>query len=256
MRKSDQQMRRRDVRPAKYRSFFRPSAFIVVLGLTAACGDSTETTAGAGGTGAAGAGGGGGDAGGDSGPRDGRGPNPPAAQGSVSLHLLEIADTPAQCSPGRQWVNAPSTPGPQAQQTTGAEIGPRAVDMVGGSRVVCAVSRKSGDGFTFSADITTPRTDGANALHPTVLHFEASAVAPSGPAAEGVVTVMTESTGGNFVGEPCLFSVTPQGAASGLAVDDGKIWASVTCAMLEDPTSPGDGCQVDAGFLVFENCTH
>jgi hypothetical protein len=90
MRKSDQQMRRRDVRPAKCRSFFRPSAFIVVLGLTAACGDSTDTTAGAGGTGAAGAGGGGGGAGGDSGPRDGRGPNPPAAQGSVSLPCSKL----------------------------------------------------------------------------------------------------------------------------------------------------------------------
>ena len=123
-----------------------------------------------------------------------------------------------------------------------------------GSRVVCAV-QKSGDRFTFSADITARRTVGTEVLHPTVLHFDANAIAPGGPPAEGNVAVMTDTTLANFTGERCLFSVTPQGAATSLAVDQGKIWASVTCEMLADPTSPGDGCRLDAGFLVFENCT-
>jgi len=251
-------MRKNDLRPTICSLRFRSLALSIALGVVVGCGDGADTTAGAGGAGGAGADSGGGAAGapGDGGsPRDGRGPIPPAAQGAISLHLTEFADNTAQCSPGRQWVNAPSTPVEiQTQQTTGSEIGTRAVDGVEGSRVVCAV-QKSGDKFTFSADITTRRTVGTEVLHPTVLHFDANAITPSGPAAEGNVAVMNDTTSGNFTGERCWFSVTPQGAANSLAIDVGKIWASVTCEMLVDPTSPGDGCQLEAGFLVFENCT-
>ena len=245
-------MRENHVRPAI--SCGRWLAFSIMFGLAVGCGDGADPTGGTGGTAGTGADGGGGSAGDGGNPRDRRG-IPPAAQGSVSLHLTEFANNTAVCSPGRQWVNAPSTPVQvQTQQTSGIDIGTRAVDGIDGSRVVCAV-QKSGDKFTFSADITTRRLDGATVLHPTVLHFDASAIAPSGPAAEGNVAVMNDTTSGNFTGEKCFFSVTPQGAATGLDIDVGKIWASVTCEMLADPTSPGDGCQLDVGFLVFENCT-
>ena len=248
-------MRKNDLQPTRFPRF-RSLALSIALGVAVGCGDGADTTGGAGGAGGTGAdSGGAAGAPGDSGsPRDGLGPIPPA-QGAVSLHLTEFANNTAQCSPGRQWVNAPSTPVEiQTQQTTGSAIGTRAVDGVEGSRVVCAV-QKSGDKFTFSADITTRRTFGTEVLHPTVLHFDANAIAPSGPAAEGNVAVMNDTTSGNFTGERCLFSVTPQGATNSLGIDVGKIWASVTCEMLADPTSPGDGCQLDAGILVFENCT-
>jgi hypothetical protein len=251
-------MRTNNARLANGFRFTRWIAFGVALGLSVGCGDSMDTTTGTGGAGGSGTDGGGGTSGapGEGGtPRDGRGPMPPAAQGAVSLHLTELADNTVQCSPGRQWVNAPSTPVLiQMQRTSGSEIGTRAVDGVEGSRVGCAV-HKSGDKFTFSADITTRRTDGTEVLHPTVLHFDASGIARNGPPAQGNVAVMTDTTLANFTAEGCLFSVTPQGGASSLDIDVGRIWASVTCAMLADPTSPGDGCQLDVGFLVFENCT-
>lgn len=220
--------------------------------LAVGCGDST-TTAGAGGSGGATGDGGGGNAAGSTGDSgSGRdGPASPAAQASVSLHLTDSEIGAARCAPGRQWVNAPSTPTQlQSQQTSAAEIGPRAVDGQDGNHVTCTV-RNSGDKFTFSADTTTRRTDGTNVLHPTVLHFEANTISRTGPPATGIVTIMNENTDGNFVGEGCTFSVSSGGS---LDVDAGKIWASVTCELLEDPTSAGDGCRLDAGFLVFENC--
>jgi hypothetical protein len=256
-------MRENDVRPRTLFRRFRTMPFGVAICLAFGCGDGADTSGGAGGAGGTGTGtgadsGGGASAGaaGDGGnPRDGRGPMPPAAQGAVSLHLLDFADNSARCAPGQQWVNAPSTPVLiQMQRTSGSEIGMRAVDGVDGSRVVCAV-QKSGDKFMFSADITTRRTDGTEVLHPTVLHFDATGIARNAPAAQGHVAVMTDTTLANFTGESCLFSVTPQAGAASLDIDLGRIWASVTCPMLEDPTSPGDGCQLDTGFLVFENCT-
>ena len=159
-----------------------------------------------------------------------------------------------RCSPGRHWVNAPSTPVLiQTQQTSGMTIGTRAVDGVDGSHVVCAV-QKSGDKFTFSADITTPRTDGTQALHPTVLHFDASAISSSGPAAKGTVTAMTDTTLANYADDQCSFSVTALAPATSLDIDAGKIWASVTCERLAHPSEPDDVCRIDAGFVVFENC--
>ena len=230
-------------------------AISLALVLAVGCGDSTDTTAGTGGGGAGGSGGSGGAAAGtqgDSGnPRDGRGPTPPAAQGAVSLHLAELDDTMVRCSPGRQWVNAPSTPVLiQTQQTSGVTIGTRAVDGSEGSHVACAV-QKSGDKFTFSADITTPRTDGTQPLHPTVLHFDASAVSSSGPAAKGTVTAMTDTTLANYADDQCSFSVT---SLPSLGVDAGKIWTSVTCERLAHPSEPDDACRIDVGFVVFENC--
>ncbi|HMJ56312.1 MAG TPA: hypothetical protein VK540_29795 [Polyangiaceae bacterium] len=255
-------MRKDDARSTISESRSRWLGIGIAVGLAVACGDATETTgmsgaAGGGAAGTSGAGGAGGAAAGtpgDSGtPRDGRGPVPPAAQGSVSLHVTEILTDLTRCSPGRQWVNAPSTPTPvQTQQTSDTVIGTRAIDGVDGSHVECVV-QKSGDQFIFSADITTPRTDGTQALHPTVLHFEASAIGPGGPA-KGTVAVMTDTTGANFADEQCSFSVTSQGSASSLDIGAGKIWASVVCQQLTHPTEPNDLCRVDAGFLVFENC--
>jgi hypothetical protein len=238
-------------RQSRSRRVWPRAAATVALGLAMSCGDSTDTTAGAGGS--AGTTGGGGSAAAtlDSGiPRDRNGR--PAAQASVSLHLTDIEIGAAMCVPGRQWVNAPSTPTQlQSQQTSSNEIGPRAVDGADGNSVACAVRNSGGGTFTFSGDTTTRRTDGTTALHPTVLHFEANAIAPSGPPATGVVTLMNENTDGNFVGDACSFSVTSSGS---LGIDTGKIWASVTCELLADPTSSGDGCRLDVGFLVFENC--
>ena len=191
---------------------------------------------------------------GDGGPRDG--PSPPAAMGAVSLHLAEPDDMTIRCTPGRQWVNAPSTPVPvQTQQTSAAEIGPRAVDgaSAGAVRVVCSV-RKSGDKYEFLADITTPRTDGATMLHPTILHFEASGIAPNGPAAVGTIRAMTDSTLANFADEACEFSVTSQGGATTIGVAPGRIWTSVTCQRLTHPSQSDNVCRVDVGFAVFENC--
>jgi hypothetical protein len=227
----------------------------LALGLAVSCGDSTNATTGSGGTGAAGNGGGGGGGArtpGDSGPRDGD--NFPRAQGSVSLHLTDLADAVTQCSPGRQWVNAPSAPvAVQQQQTSDVEIGTRAVEGIEGAHVECAV-QKIGDRFTFSADITTPRTDGTQVLHPTVLHFDASAITTGGAAAKGTVTAMTDTTGGNFADDQCSYSVGAQGSSSSLDIAAGKIWASVTCEQLAHPADPDDVCRIDAGFLVFENC--
>jgi hypothetical protein len=171
---------------------------------------------------------------------------------SVSLHLTEREDTTTGCSPGRQWVNAPSTPDPtQKQQTSSVDIGPRAIHGMDGADVACAV-QKNGDTFAFSADVTTPRTDGLQVLHPTVLHFDARAVRPNGPPAKGTVTAMTDTTGANFGDDQCSFSVSLP--STSLAVDSGKIWASVACDQFAHPTSPDDICRIDVGFIVFENC--
>jgi hypothetical protein len=231
------------------RSRYRWLGAIAIV-LVSGCGDSTDTPAGAGGAGAAGTGGKDGGVEDSGSQRDG--PRRPPAQGSVSLHLTELDTSGAQCAPGRQWVNAPSTPTAiPMQRTTDHDIGPRAVDGVEGDHVTCTV-RKTGDTFMFSADITTRRTDGTNVLHPTVLHFEASALQPSGPPAQGVVTAMNERTGGNFEADACSFSVASPSAS--LDINAGRIWASVICDLLADPTSPGEGCRLDVGFLVFENC--
>jgi hypothetical protein len=119
--------------------------------------------------------------------------------------------------------------------------------------VTCAV-QKSGDKFVFSADITTPRTDGTHVLHPTILHFDASGISPTGPVAKGTVTMMTDTTGANFADDQCSFSVTPQGGATDLDIQPGKVWASVTCEHLAHPTEPDAVCLIDVGFVVFENC--
>jgi hypothetical protein len=241
-------METRDLR----RTTSRSRLAILTLGLAVGCGDGSDTTGGAGG------GGTGGSAGAAGAPSDGGGSRDvvaPAAQGSVSLYLVELPP-PLDCTPGRHWVNAPSPPVPtqaQRQQTSGTEIGPRAVDGIAGSQVECTV-RKSNDKFVFSADIVTPRTDGTTALHPTVLHFEAPSIAPNGPVADGVITVMDDTTMANYIAERCLFTVTPLESAPELAVDSGKIWASVTCGLLADPASPNQACRIDAGFIVFENC--
>jgi len=178
------------------------------------------------------------------------GGSPPAAQGSVSLHLEEpAAGTSSQCTGGPQWVNAPSAPIPvQMQQTSAATIGPRAVDASEGSIVSCSVTR-SGTRFAFSADIATPATDGTVELHPTIVHFESDAIDP-GAAAQGMVRLVHHTTLKTFIDDQCSFSVN----GGSLAVAPGRIWASVTCAALADPTLPTATCLVDQGFLVFENC--
>jgi hypothetical protein len=249
-------MRKNDAQLTTQRLRWRWTGLGLALGLAVGCGDSSDGTTGSGGTGAAAGNGGGGGAGartaGDSGTRDGD--NSPRAQGSVSLHLTELADAVTQCSPGRQWVNAPSAPtAVQRQQTSDVEIGTRAVEGMEGARVECAV-QKIGDKFSFSADITTSRTDGTQVLHPTVLHFDASAITTGGAPAKGTVTAMTDTTGGNFADDQCSYSVGAQGSSSSLGIAEGKIWAGVTCEQLAHPTDPDDVCRIDVGFLVFENC--
>jgi hypothetical protein len=58
------------------------------------------------------------------------------------------------------------------------------------------------------------------------------------------------------LGPSCTFSVQSQPGEQ-LGVAAGRIWASIVCPRIKDPTSsnPNEACAITEGYVVVENCS-
>ncbi|HMJ53390.1 MAG TPA: hypothetical protein VK540_14990 [Polyangiaceae bacterium] len=190
-------------------------------------------------------------------------PVPPAAQAGVSIHIQEYdtkdpAHSGDRCPPSRHWVNVPyergKQPTSQTQRTSATDHGPTAVNNQDGDKVTCSVKPK-GSGFSVSAeayghaeidDLNNARKE----ISPSIIRFTIPQIGQGDTDAPGVISLQDHASLVRYETTQCQFST--EGGSREVAA--GKIWASVRCEMLADIKSPGANCQVDTGFLVFENC--
>ena len=185
-------------------------------------------------------------------------PVPPAAQAGISIHLQKydpmtnpdhMGDT---CPPSAHWVNVPydkdRMPTNQ-KQLTDANQSAKAVNNQEGNKVSCSVT-PSGSGFAVKGDGNGYAESNGMKYNPSIITIRIPAIAPGDTNKPGLVAVQDHASLNTYQTDQCVFSV--QGDS--LGVDAGKIWGSVKCENIADPSTPGSACFIDAGFFKFENC--
>jgi hypothetical protein len=133
--------------------------------------------------------------------------------------------------------------------TSSTAKGTEAVDGVSGNQVSCAVVASPG-GYAVSARIRSDISASQRWAQIVIGNLTIGAGQSNIPGTLSVLDNVTQNAYGPPNSTPCMFSVT--GAALGVAA--GKIWGSVTCAILVDPgNASGDQCKA-TGYFIFENC--
>jgi hypothetical protein len=189
-------------------------------------------------------------------------PVPPAAQGSLSIHLSQPNDPDdpkASCSPSIHWVNVPyPRKKTQVQQTTELDPKVKAVNGQDGNTVSCSVAPNGSD-FKVSIDASAyAEDDDGKKLAPTHVHITIPKIAKGQSGASGSFSFQDNFSSTTYSSQPnlpCSFSVQSMGDSDSFGIEEGKIWGRMTCASVPDPKSPGSSCGVDTGFFVFENCS-
>jgi hypothetical protein len=185
-------------------------------------------------------------------------PVPPAAQAGVSVHVQEYDTHDPEhmmdrCPPGRHWVNVPweqgREPSIQRQQTSATEQGPIAVNNQDGNTVKCTVKAK-GSGFDVTAAARGYAEDSKGMISPANVNIRIPSIVQGDTSAMGSMSIQDHASINTYESTQCLYSVS----GNSLGIDLGKIWASVNCANLGFPQSPGSNCLVDTGYFFFENC--
>ncbi len=180
----------------------------------------------------------------------------PPAEGALSLYLTAKTSTPGTtCSAGSHWINVPFAASGRPETTT-TEKGATAIDARDGMSVACSVT-SDGTKFRVSASLRSPALDPSTSapVNPTVVSLT-TAIAPDEAGAPGTVSILDDRIASPYVDDACSFSVHRTESTDELAVDSGRIWASVTCLDLRDPGSPdpNEVCEIATGVFVLENC--
>jgi hypothetical protein len=181
-------------------------------------------------------------------------PDGPAAQASVSLHLIATTTPGSLCLPGAHWVNIPfATLG--GQQMTASSRAGVAVDGNGQMAVECSVV-SAGSQFAVTANLESPATtESGSPLNPTYVQLRTTIAADQADAT-GTVSLQDDQSGTTYAAQDCTFSVHPAAAGDQLGVAPGQIWASVVCHTVRDEQSSNqsDVCQIESGYFALENC--
>jgi hypothetical protein len=107
-----------------------------------------------------------------------------------------------------------------------------------------------------SAQLKSPAVDmnGAPLLVATQIQLTTT-IGKDETGISGALDVADDASGGVlYRSSACTFSVKPEGLNTHLAIDAGKVWASVMCQDFSDALDPSSECTVDLGFFVLENC--
>ena len=166
---------------------------------------------------------------------------PPAAQGAVSIRVDPLLGCGAATG---AWANVPSVSGGGVPITADTVL-QEGTDGDGGTQIQCKVAA-TGSGFSLSVSAAAEKS---TAVTLSVAQITVGAVAT------GELQVVTPDTNGTYrspADKPCAFTVT-----GGIGL--GKIWGSVTCDAIEDPsrstaTGEAPSCTVQSGYFRFENC--
>jgi hypothetical protein len=183
-----------------------------------------------------------------------------SARASVSLHVQEYDPTDPQhgmdrCPPARHWVNVPYQrgrgPTTQYQHTSATDAPSRAVQGLDGDAVACTV-RANGATFDAMLDASGYAVDSnQQTILPSIVHIRIPSIGNGDLSATGTITVQDHASLVTYTSDECVFST--QGGS--LGVTAGRIWGSVHCENLMDPSSPGAACLLDTGFFLFEDCS-
>jgi hypothetical protein len=182
-----------------------------------------------------------------------------ATRASVSLHMQEYDPMHPDygmyhCPPSRHWMNVPydraRSPTGQPQQVDDTAALFWAAHGENGDSVACTV-RANGAAFAVTAEATGYAEFDGLQRRPTVVHIRIPSIVTGDSSAPGSVSFQDDASLVTYSSSQCVFSI--QGGS--LAVTPGRIWASVRCENLANPTQPDAACQMDVGYFVFENCS-
>jgi hypothetical protein len=120
----------------------------------------------------------------------------------------------------------------------------------GNASLGLACQRRPSDSSRPAAEATGYAEFDGFERRPTVVHIRIPSIATGDSSAPGSVSFQDDASLVTYSSSQCVFSI--QGGS--LAVTAGRIWASVRCENLADPTQPDAACQMDNGYFVFENC--
>lgn len=171
-------------------------------------------------------------------------PVPRPAQGNLTLSIQQPvgAGTGTCPVPGNTYVIAPPGQGPNS-----ADPGTRVIDGQNGTTIKCSVHGDST--FTFSGTIkgqtsSTPSDQVTLTITNGTVNMDK---------ATGTATMTANTSGllGNFSSAAGACTVN---VVSG-NVKAGSIWATASCPVISDPSSPGKGCSIGpTTTFVLENC--
>jgi hypothetical protein len=189
-------------------------------------------------------------------------PVPPASQGSATLHFNGPSMTAAMagkmCSAGTHFTTVPSS-FDSAKYTTGSTRPPAGdvlIDGEQGRQFSCSV-KASGDKFVVGGQLNIPAFDkDMKPLPiPTQISF-GTTIGKDESGATGTLSVADNDSGGAvYQATGCSYSVKADATTNKkLAIDAGKIWGSVTCPDIGDPSVPNSSCTIDSGYFILENC--